>query len=82
MKITTLLQLLVDDYGRHDRSDLLEASQRVENLLKPHFGQTRAAAFSTRILNQYIEFRQNAGRKTPRSTVNWHYCAARFGSGT
>jgi len=30
IRIATLLQLVVEDYRRHDRSDLLEAMQRVE----------------------------------------------------
>src|SRR5581483_12145537 len=68
IKIGALLQLVIEDYRRHDRSDLLEATQRVENLLKAHFGQMRAAAFSTRTLNQYIELRQKEGKKN--ATIN------------
>lgn len=47
IKVAALLKLVVEDYRRHDRADLLEVTQRVENLLHPHFGDMRAAAFST-----------------------------------
>ena len=68
IKVAALLKLVVEDYRRHDRADLLEVTQRVENLLHPYFGDMRAAAFSTRTLNNYIEFRQKDGKKN--ATIN------------
>src|SRR5581483_10334869 len=68
VRISALLQLVVEDYRLHDRADLHEAEQRIEKLLKPEFGQLRAAAFSTKALNAYIGRRQKEGKKN--STIN------------
>lgn len=68
IRIAALLQLFVEDHRRHDRSDLHEAEQRVQRLLKPAFGELRAAAFSTKALNAYIEARKKLGRQN--ATVN------------
>lgn len=68
IRIAALLQLLIEDYRRHDRADLCEAEQRVNRLLKPAFGDLRAAAFTTKILNGYIEARQKEGRQN--ATIN------------
>ena len=66
--ITALLQLVIEDYRQHDRSDLLEAMQRVTRLLNPYFGHIRANAFHTERVNHYIEFRHNEGKKN--ATIN------------
>ena len=68
IKVAALLKRVVEDYRRHDRADLLEVMQRVENLLHPYFGDMRAAAFSTQTLHNYIEFRQKDGKKN--ATIN------------
>jgi integrase len=68
IKVAALLQLLVEDYRRHDRADLCEAEQRVRRLLKPAFGEFRASAFTTKVLNAYIARRQKEGRKN--ATIN------------
>lgn len=68
IRIAALLQLFVEDHRRHDRSDLHEAEQRVQRLLKPAFGELRAAAFGTKALNAYIEIRKKLGRQN--ATVN------------
>jgi integrase len=68
INISALLQLLIEDYRRHDRADLCEAEQRVNRLLKPHFGEQRASAFTTKMLNAYIAQRQAQGRKN--ATIN------------
>lgn len=68
VRISALLQLVVENYRLHDRADLHEAEQRIEKLLKPEFGQLRAAAFSTKALNAYIARRQKEGKKN--STIN------------
>lgn len=68
IKISALLQLLVEDYRRHDRADLCEAEQRVNRLLKPAFGEQRASAFTTKALNAYIAQRQREGKKN--ATIN------------
>jgi integrase len=68
IRVAALLELLIEDYRRHDRADLQEAEQRVNRLLKPIFGQLRASAFTTKALNHYIELRQNQGRQN--ATIN------------
>ncbi len=68
VRIGALLQLVVDDYRRHDRADLGEAEQRVNRLLKPAFGDLEAAAFTTQALHTYIEGRQKEGRAN--ATIN------------
>ena len=68
VRISALLQLVVEDYRLHDRADLQEAEQRVNRLLKPEFGHLRAAAFTTKALNAYIGRRQKEGRQN--STIN------------
>jgi len=68
VRISALLQLVVEDHRLHDRADLLEAEQRIERLLKPEFGHLRAVAFSTKVLNAFIARRQKEGRKN--STIN------------
>ncbi len=68
VRISALLQLVVEDYRLHDRADLHEAEQRVNRLLKPEFGHLRAAAFTTKALNAYIARRQKEGRQN--STIN------------
>ena len=68
VRISALLQLVVEDYRLHDRADLHEAEQRINRLLKPEFGHLRAAAFTTKTLNAYIARRQKEGRQN--STIN------------
>ncbi len=68
IRISALLQLLVEDYRRHDRADLGEAEQRVNRLLKPFFGDLRVAGFTTKSVTGYIEFRQKAGKQN--ATIN------------
>lgn len=68
IRVSGLLELLIEDYRRHERADLHEAEQRVNRLLKPHFGEFRASAFTTRAVNHYIELRQKDGRKN--ATIN------------
>ena len=62
IRVSALLQLLVEDYRRHDRADLAEAEQRVNKLLKPYFGDLRVAAFTTKSVTAYIESRQKKGQ--------------------
>ena len=40
IRVSALLQLVVEDYRLHDRADLCEVEQSANRLLKPHFGQT------------------------------------------
>jgi hypothetical protein len=68
IRITALLQLFVEDHGRHDRADLHESEQHVGRLLKPEFGEMRASAFTTKALNLYIARRQREGKKN--ATIN------------
>lgn len=68
IRVAALLELLVEDYRRHDRADLQEAEQRVNRLLKPNFGHLRASAFTTKAVNHYIELRQSLGRQN--ATIN------------
>jgi integrase len=68
IRVSALLELLIEDYRLHDRADLCEAEQRVNRLLKPHFGHLRASGLTTKAIKQYIETRQNEGRKN--ATIN------------
>ncbi len=68
VRISALLQLVVEDYRLHDRADLHEAEQRINRLLKPEFGHLRAAGFTTKALNAYIARRQKEGKQN--STIN------------
>jgi hypothetical protein len=68
IRVSELLDLLIEDYRRHDKADLGEAEQRVNRLLKPHFGPLRASAFSTKAVHQYTKIRQNGGKKN--ATIN------------
>jgi integrase len=66
--ISSLLQLVIDDYRRNDKSDLRETEQRINRLLRPAFGHMRATAFTTKALNAYIAGRKELGRKN--ATIN------------
>lgn len=68
IRIAALLQLFIEDHRRQDRSDLHEAQQRIHRLLRPEFGEIRAAAFTTKALNAYIARRQREGKKN--ATIN------------
>ena len=68
IRVSELLDLLVADYRRQDKADLKEAEQRVSRLLKPNFGHLRASAFTTKVVNHYIELRQSLGRQN--ATIN------------
>jgi hypothetical protein len=68
IRVSELLDLLIEDYRRHDRADLCEAEQRANRLLKPHFGHLRASGFATKAVNHYIELRQKDGKKN--ATIN------------
>jgi integrase len=68
IRVAALLELLVEDYRRHDHADLQEAEQRVNRLLKANFGHLRASAFTTKAVNHYIELRQSLGRQN--ATIN------------
>jgi uncharacterized protein (UPF0335 family) len=68
IRVAALLQLVIDDYRRQDRADLCEAEQRINRLLKPHFGHLRASAFNTKAVNEYIASRRKDGKKN--ATIN------------
>jgi len=68
VSISALLELVIDDYRRNDKSDLRETEQRINRLLKPAFGQMRASEFTTKALNAYIAKRKELGRKN--ATIN------------
>lgn len=68
VRISVLLDLVIEDYRFHDRADLQEAEQRINRLLNPEFGHLRAAGFTTKAVNAYISRRQKEGRKN--STIN------------
>lgn len=68
IRISALLELLIEDYRLHDRADLCEAEQRVNRLLKPHFGHLRASGFTTKAVHLYIEFRKKDGKQN--ATIN------------
>ena len=68
VSISALLELVIDDYRRNDKSDLRETEQRINRLLKPAFGQMRASEFTTKVLNAYIGKRKELGRKN--ATIN------------
>ena len=68
IRITALLDLLIEDYRLHDHADLCEAEQRVNRLLKPNFGHLHASSFTSRAVAQYIHMRQSDGKKN--ATIN------------
>jgi integrase len=68
IRISALLQLLLEDYRRRDHADLYQAELRVAKHLHPVFGDVRAAEFSTKKLNLYIEARKDAG--AANATIN------------
>ena len=80
VRISALLQLVVEDYRLHDRADLHEAEQRINGLLKPEFGHLRAAAFTTKALNAYIARRQKEGGRIQRSIASLRCSDGPFGS--
>lgn len=55
--VAALLNLLLDDYRRQDRSDLYQAELRVNKHLLPTFGDVRAAKLSSRHVREYIDRR-------------------------
>ena len=68
IRVSALLQLVIEDYRLHDRADLCEVEQRANRLLKPYFGHLRASSFTRKSVIEYIQMRQNDGKKN--ATIN------------
>ncbi len=66
--IAGLLQLVIQDQQRHDRSAVHQTERRIEKLLSPVFGHIRSGDFTTTMLNEYIRRRKYLGREN--STIN------------
>lgn len=67
VKVSQLLDLLVDDYKYEDRSSAEDVELRVEKHLRPHFGHLAAKDVGTSELKRYVQMR----RKTAaQATVN------------
>lgn len=68
IKVDELLAMLVDDYELNSRSSLRQMKLRVENHLRPFFGQMRAATVGTRQISSYVAKRKK--EKKANATIN------------
>lgn len=69
VKVNTLLDMLIEDYERNNRSSLAHTEGRVDKHLRPFFGDLKAALVGTRQVSAYVtKRRKTEGAKN--ATVN------------
>src|SRR3954452_16098084 len=68
IKINGLFNLLLEDYRRHDRTDLYQAELRIAKHLRPSFGDLKAAKLSSHHIRSYMDGRKAA--RASNATIN------------
>jgi integrase len=68
VRVSQLLDLLIDDYKYEERASAKDSELRVEKHLRPHFGHIVAKDLGTSQLRDYVKMRRKAGAQ--QATIN------------
>lgn len=82
VRVTQLLDLLIENYQFHGRKSAGDTKLRVNAHLRPFFGEMKAHALSTRARTEYVQHRrrQKAEAATINKELSWLRRAFRLGA--